>query len=163
MTQHNSFFREGQPAAVFKHKLLTDYLSLWTAKLGRLSPQGVTFLDGYAGAGQYEDGGHGSPLIAMRVARKFRSFQSPVDLQCIFVEKVPETAERLRQVIAREGNGLNVVGPLLGDLSGNLEAVLNEAGTKPLLAFLDPFGTSLPADLLLDQLMKRTKGAHTEV
>lgn len=163
MTSHDSFWRELQPAAVFKHKLFTDYLTLWCPKVGSLNGGKVAFLDGYAGAGSYENGAPGSPLIAMDTARKVKAFPKSVDLKCIFVEKNPETADKLEQTIRVHGDGLNVVQPFRGDLKDHLPAILKEVGDRPLLAFLDPFGTSLPADVLINQLIKRPNGGSTEV
>lgn len=163
MTKNTVFFREPQAAAIFKHKLLTDCLTPWAPKLGQRSSGRVAYLDGYAGAGVYEDGGHGSPVIAMRIARHVARFKQPIDLQCVFVEKDPAIAQQLRAVVGREGGGLNVTGPLEGDISAHLDTVLGAIGKRPLFAFLDPFGTSLPAEVLMSKLMGRGHAAPTEV
>lgn len=163
MTKHDTFFREPQPAAVFKHKLLEDYLTPWAPKLGRLNVGRVAYLDGYAGAGRYDDGSYGSPVIAMNIARNVRTFANPVDLQCVFVEKDRATANQLQEVVGSEGGSLNIVGPLQGDISEHLDTVTTAIGKRPLLAFLDPFGTSLPAEVLIEKLMGRGRSAPTEV
>ena len=151
MTKNVDFFREKKPAAVFKHKLLEDYLSAWSPKLNlRNKNRGVSFVDGYAGQGRYDGSSPGSPAIAMQVARKGKS-----NLQCVFVEKDPATAQVLKNVIKKEGFGLDVRGPFVGDLESQLENVLQAVGTKPALFFLDPFGTALERDLITSQILMR--------
>ncbi|GHG60353.1 hypothetical protein GCM10012320_34910 [Sinomonas cellulolyticus] len=160
MSSNRQFFREKQPAAVFKHKLLENYLHIWAARLGRWNPQGLAFIDGYAGEGRYGSGYAGSPAIALKVAREGRQ-KAP--LRSIFVEKAGSVAAILEQVIEAEGSGLDVVGPLRGTLEEQLPAVLGAASGRPALFFLDPFGTSLDMRLLVDRVLRRHDRVPTEV
>jgi three-Cys-motif partner protein len=157
MARNEKFFLEKQPAAVFKHKLLEDYLAAWAAKLGSRAPEGTAFVDGYAGEGRYgESGSEGSPVIAMRIAR------ARGNLKCVFVEKRQSAARRLSNVILVEGADLDITGPLVGTLEEKLDEVLQAIGQRPALFFLDPFGTALNPDLLVDRIMQR-ESYSTEV
>src|SRR5690242_12635118 len=49
----------------YKHKLLKNYLHVWCYKLGSFYRE-LAFVDTCAGAGKYEDGSDGSPVIAAR-------------------------------------------------------------------------------------------------
>lgn len=159
MGNSREFFREKKPAAIFKHKLLEDYLTPWAAKLGSFNPQGVAFVDGYAGSGRYDGSEEGSPVIAMHAALKVpRS-----NLRCVFVEKLAANASRLSEVISAEGNGVDIVGPLQGTLEERIDTVLKAIEGRPALIFLDPFGTALSADLLVDKILRRPGKASTEV
>lgn len=68
----NKDFRKKEPAAVFQHKLLTGYPTVWAAKLGSpaRSRTGTVFVDGHAGERRYESGDPGSPAIALRVGQR---------------------------------------------------------------------------------------------
>lgn len=90
MTANDAFFKQRKPVAVFKHKLLVDYLTAWATKLSVYSNGAVAFLDGYAGTGRYEDGTPGSPLVAMNAAQALRDQQSPKVLRNFFVESDPK-------------------------------------------------------------------------
>lgn len=159
MGNSREFFREKKPAAIFKHKLLEDYLTPWAAKLGSFNPQGVAFVDGYAGSGRYDGSEDGSPVIAMRAALKVPTSK----LRCVFVEKLATNASRLSEVVSAEGEGVDVVGPLHGTLEDRMDTVLNAIEGRPALIFLDPFGTALSADLLIDKILRRPGAASTEV
>lgn len=54
----NDFFEDRQPAAEMKHRVLGDYLAMFTSKVGSTSPSGrVAYVDdGFAGPGLYDDG-----------------------------------------------------------------------------------------------------------
>jgi three-Cys-motif partner protein len=159
MGNNREFFREKKPAAIFKHKLLEDYLAPWAAKLGSFNPQGLAFVDGYAGSGRYDANEEGSPVIAMKAARKLGSS----NLRCVFVEKLATNAGKLAQVVLHEGHGLDVVGPLHGTLEDRVDDVLGAIEGRPALVFLDPFGTALSADLLVDKILCRPGRSTTEV
>lgn len=51
--------------SAYKHKLLKKYLHVWCYKLGQFHRE-LAFVDTCAGAGLYEDGSEGSPLIAAK-------------------------------------------------------------------------------------------------
>jgi hypothetical protein len=63
------FFTSKRAAAVFKHAILAKYVVPFAAKAGSTSTgKRVVAVDGYAGAGRYEDGEPGSPSLIAEAA-----------------------------------------------------------------------------------------------
>ncbi|MFD1149083.1 three-Cys-motif partner protein TcmP [Saccharothrix hoggarensis] len=167
MTANEKFFQEKRAAAVLKHGILDRYLPVFTSKTGSSATGGqVVYLDGFAGPGRYEPedgqsvGAEGSPLLAMRTATAVQTFGRT--LHCVFVERAPHHYENLCLTLEREVAGKNYE-VLPGDVSGHLDRVLAVADDRPLLAFLDPFGTGLPYAEMTDRLLRRPTRPPTEV
>lgn len=160
MTSHDEFFTEQQPVAVFKHTLLSHYLTVWASKLGSRNPE-LAFIDGYAGAGQYDDGTPGSPLLALDISGKIAAQSSPKDLRCHFVEQQPEHAQTLRESIAQHPQRSRAQ-VYEGGIEDHLDGILTHVGERPTLVFLDPFGASFDADLLRETLLAKP-GRKVEV
>lgn len=59
----DSFFSKPLEWSVWKHQTLEKYLRIWIYKLGSAHRR-LAFIDTNAGAGRYEDGSKGSPIIA---------------------------------------------------------------------------------------------------
>jgi three-Cys-motif partner protein len=127
----------------------------------------VVYLDGYAGPGRYEPeagdttGVPGSPLLAVQNASTVAQWAR--DLHCIFIERNPTYADNLRQVLSHEAPATLQYDILEGDVETRLADALAIAGDSPLLAFLDPFGTALPYQQMVDRLMLRGANVKTEV
>lgn len=68
MTFIEGVIESEQAAAILKHAPLSDTCHpSWVGKIGSTSPGGlVAFVDGYAGAGSFEDGQDGSPLLVLQ-------------------------------------------------------------------------------------------------
>ena len=60
---HETFFEKRRRWSEYKHEILNKYLHVWTYKLGSRHKL-LSFVDTCAGAGIYEDGVLGSPVIA---------------------------------------------------------------------------------------------------
>lgn len=121
-----------------KHKILSDYLSLFLGKLGQ--QQRLYYVDGFAGAGRYKDGSMGSPLYAAEIARKPRQKSRAGVLKCINVEKNPRLFANLTQETAEyvtQGHVTN----LQGRFAQHLDTILYTLGDWPAIFFIDPFGT----------------------
>src|SRR3954468_24819385 len=64
------FFESKRAAAVLKHAILTGYVAPFAVKTGSTSvDHRVGIIDGYAGAGRYDNGEPGSPAIIAEAAR----------------------------------------------------------------------------------------------
>jgi three-Cys-motif partner protein len=152
------FFDEIQAAAVLKHGILSRYLHVYATKTGTHSPgKTVVYFDGYAGPGRYEDGRAGSPLIAARVARKVASQRNPRTLKLFLVEKDRAAADRLRHVMATEGDVLGIGATIHGGEAAEfLDPLLAECYGLPLFGLLDPYGRGLPPQSLV-RLMNRSR------
>jgi three-Cys-motif partner protein len=151
------FFRERRAQAVFKHGILQRYPVVFAAKAG-WGGRPVVFLDGYAGRGEYEDGSPGSPVLLSRTAARVADFRTVTG---IYVERNEADFRNLQQVMARlRRAGDQVLG---GDLRRLLPGILATARDAALFAFLDPFGTALDREQLVNQLLNRPGRAPTEV
>ncbi|BCJ59734.1 three-Cys-motif partner protein TcmP [Micromonospora endophytica] len=136
-----AFFESKKAAAILKHAILNQYIEPFTMKAGKYSAGNrVAFIDGYAGEGRYEDNQEGSPALVLSKARRI---QAQRNLECYFVEHDAATLEKLRSVIASEGQGL-VVETFLGDIQEHLDTLLTRTATTPMFVFLDPFGLMIP-------------------
>lgn len=169
MTANDNFFQQQKPAAVLKHSVLAEYVTVFTSMTGSAFGPTVWVIDGYAGPGVYGDGSdaspsvEGSPLVAMRQAQQWRSASSPRDLRAVFIESDPEHSAALRMNLA----------PFIADRltavvkEGSVEAHLSEAcalvGDAPVVTFLDPFGVALARDTMVDVLMRGERKAPSEV
>ena len=159
MTSNESFFTRKQAAAVLKHGVLSRYPRVFASMAGKGQSEVVLF-DGYAGPGRYDDGSPGSPLLAVEAARSTSSFRN---VRCVFCEGDIDSASNLESVLREEaGEGL-LWEVLIGDVQRYAATVVQEAGSAPMLTFLDPFGIGLPYIVLTETLLARPTSCPTEV
>ncbi len=144
----DNFFATPQGAAIMKHTVLKSYIRLFVNKLGS-THNTAHYLDGYAGPGVYGDGSHGSPKLAVDVAALVEEIRN---LRCTFVEKDPQHARALKELLATELPSATVIE---GDLRDHVAGIAEECDKFPLLAFIDPFGLGLTYTQL-EQLASRT-------
>ncbi|MBN9198468.1 MAG: three-Cys-motif partner protein TcmP [Microbacterium ginsengisoli] len=161
MTANEDFFQGRKPAAVLKHAVLEGYLSVFATMTGSTGSGTVWAIDAYAGPGIYaaigdEPAAAGSPQIVCDLANRL---SARVCLRGVFIERKPTYADQLRTVVGDGGE--HVV--FNGDAADFLPEAIRAAGSDPVLLFLDPFGVSLPRDLLIETVTGRPRGATTEV
>ena len=91
---------------VGKHKVLEAYLKAWLPII--LKPfDRATFVDGFAGPGEYAGGERGSPRVAIDTFRKHRSrLQMRGSLDFMFIEKDEDRANHLNDLISSKYSGL---------------------------------------------------------
>lgn len=151
------FFESKRAAAVLKHAILDGYVVPFASKTGSASRgKRVVIMDGYAGAGRYEDGKPGSPSLIADAARKLPDRA----IECYFVEKDPPTLERLREVLAVEGAGIKWEA-WEGTAEQHLDEVLTRADGVPLFLFLDPYGLGPAFDKIAEIFGRRPGGQYT--
>lgn len=140
------FFEQRKAPAVLKHVLLEQYVAPMLGMTGSTSANGrVVYLDGYAGAGRYEDGTPGSPMLAMQIAKK--QLPSRI-LDCVFIEK-ERTSYRLLQQVTDEYRAQGVrCAALSGTVEDHIFDTIRQATGAPMFMFLDPFGVPLPYPIL---------------
>ena len=120
------FFDERQGAAVIKHGILRRYLPIFAGKTGSTSESGrVVYLDGYAGAGVYESGEPGSPILAVETARKLAGTRA---LECFMIERNRANYLKLCTNLAG-ANAPSVI--QRGTIHDELDHFLAMAGTSP--------------------------------
>lgn len=140
----NSFHKTKKSAAVLKHGIIDAYASPFAGKTGKYSIDNrVAFIDGYAGPGRYGDGEEGSGAMLVRKAHELATL--PRKLELHFVEDDPKTMAKLRDVVAKEGVGVEVT-VTDGDISAHLQGLLAQCDGIPLFVYLDPCGLVIPFD-----------------
>lgn len=160
MSRNDDFFATKKSEAVFKHGILSRYPAVFAAKAGmNVRDHRVTFLDGYAGPGRYDDGEPGSPLLLVESARQVESFRS---VRGIFVERNDAHFANLAQVLSEVEC---VREPVLfhRSLDDCLPEILDLVKDDALFAFLDPFGPALDFHLIRSGLLSRPARPSTEV
>lgn len=135
-------FDEFEPHTRLKHLILKTYLQAWARKLLLRPGAGnkVFFVDACAGRGMDDVGNHGSPVIAANEARiveaQLAAGGRDVEVHTIAIEKRAGHYRRLAEVLAP----FDRARAIRGELVDHLPAILNAAGTDPILCFIDPFG-----------------------
>jgi three-Cys-motif partner protein len=150
-----AFFDARKAPAVVKHGLLRRYCPAFAMKAGSQTSGLVTFLDGYAGAGCYDDETPGSPLVLANAARKVAHHRQ---VDAVFVEKNEPTFSRLEQVLAKRCRDQSYTA-LPGDVDEHLDQIILRCRNRALFAFFDPFGPALSRDRLTSLLRARASAS----
>ncbi|WP_340387113.1 three-Cys-motif partner protein TcmP [Aeromicrobium sp.] len=165
MVANDQFFQRPKPAAVLKHAVLREYLTVFTAMVGSTANGPVWLLDGYAGPGYYEaeagdDPMPGSPVVALEVAQKWGHKR---DLRCVFIEKSPKHALSLEANVrpfVEEGLTAEVLQGQVQDKFANAWSLIDGG---PVLTFLDPFGVGMDRSIMTDNLLEQKRPEPSEV
>ncbi|GAA5135530.1 three-Cys-motif partner protein TcmP [Pseudonocardia adelaidensis] len=120
----------------------------------------VVFVDGYAGAGRYDDGAPGSPLLFMQAAQSMRDLRA---VKAVFVEADEVNYQHLSELLGETAPPDANYLPLHGELGRHLPAILRDARGAALFVFLDPFGTALDRHQLCNSLLTQARREPTEV
>jgi three-Cys-motif partner protein len=141
------------PHTIAKHKILEGYLKRWFTILGRQaekigSSHRLLYVDGFAGAGEYENSVLGSPLVAIRAATQ--AAVRPVPIRIHLIEERQDRVEYLTKLLSSSNKEASVAGvqidpPIRGDCQVEIERLLDaEDAAKqklgPAFFFLDQFG-----------------------
>jgi three-Cys-motif partner protein len=147
-----------KPHTVAKHKLLCRYLEAWYPILARATwCKSITYAEGFAGAGVYEDGEPGSPVLAADVFLRRRELLSAKPLNMVLTEEDPRRLAQLKEemapVLAKYGEhpASFQVRYEDGSCGEKLLPALQGAGalSNPVFAFLDSWGgPDVPFDLV---------------
>lgn len=138
-----------KPHTVAKHALLRRYLEAWYPILAK-APwcHSITYAEGFAGAGVYEGGEPGSPVIAADVFLRRREFLDGKPLNMVLVEENSRRIQRLREEMAPALTRYGEPPERLriryeeGSCGDKLLPALQGAGAMgaPVFAFLDSWG-----------------------
>lgn len=157
-----------EPHTRVKHAMHRDYLTAWFAILGSRFTH-LVYIDGFAGAGRYEDGSDGSPILALKAALNQRKpLTSTIDF--IFVEERSDRLAQLRREVSQlglpphmrcsyhQGKFDTTMSALLGSVVGTGQV------TVPTFDFIDPFGYSqTPFSIVKRLLANRSSEAFIYV
>jgi three-Cys-motif partner protein len=155
---------EAKPHTLAKIEIVRRYLYLWFSILGT-SPRNkrLSYIDGFAGPGQYSNSEQSSPIAALQAAKaaieRPGAQLSHVEFSFLFVEKRKEFVENLQSVVSagswpanikwsiEQGSFEEKVGGILGELKRQRQQL------APTFALVDPFGaTGLPFRVVADIL-----------
>ena len=151
------YWREFTNLQHVKHSLIREYLNGWFPKLGFWSGR-VVYLDTHAGRGGHDDGQSGSPIVALKTLLQHRYCSRILDnseVRFIFIEHDPDNVQALRQHVSALGDlpGRVHVAVSSGDCFLQLERLLSNLATghkkmEPAFIFVDPYGFTVPGELL---------------
>lgn len=130
------FANEMKEWSRWKHEILDKYLGAFAGILQR--HQTVYFVDGFAGAGKYDDGSEGSAIRSARLAARIEANNArKYLLRCINIEENDQVFSTLESNLKDYGD---LVLNLHGSFSDYVESIVTKIGEQPTLFFLDPFG-----------------------
>jgi three-Cys-motif partner protein len=162
VTKSDDHFEEFEPHTRLKHLIFEAYLKVWVRKmlLRKGGGRRVIFIDACAGTGHDEMGNSGSPVIAAReaaiAAEQVSEMQGyPVQVLTIAIEKKAAHFRELVGVLAPFGDNARAIE---GELVDHLDALLDEAGTDPVLCFVDPFGVKPLRASIIRAILDRPHG-----
>jgi three-Cys-motif partner protein len=167
VTDHDDFWASKQSAAVLKHAVLSSYIYPFATMTGS-GGRTVWFIDAYAGPGRYAPvdgesvGEPGSPMIAMDAMRTLSEMTNPRTLKCVFIDRDKAHVTSLEAIAAERSLPTQPL-IVLGDAQIELPRLIAAAGADPVLTFLDPYGTALPYDLLMNTLLRRPVNGMNEI
>jgi three-Cys-motif partner protein len=154
------------PHTKAKHQILEGYLKRWFTILGKQankigSSRRLLYVDGFAGAGEYENSVPGSPLVAIRAA--IGSADPAIPIRIHLIEKRPDRAQHLTRLLACTNSGLSAAKvqidpPIQGDCETEIGKLIDaEEAAKhklgPAFFFLDQFGYSSFSMSLLRRIL----------
>jgi three-Cys-motif partner protein len=142
----SKFHKSKKSAAVLKHAIINSYATPFASKTGSTSKDNrVSFIDGYAGPGRYDDGSEGSGAMLLRKAKELAAMSRPRNVELHFVEDDEETVAKLRAVAEAEGE--NVEYTITDeDISKHLPVLLDAVKDIPVFVYLDPCGLPIPLE-----------------
>ncbi|MFJ5121353.1 three-Cys-motif partner protein TcmP [Kitasatospora sp. NPDC088548] len=150
------YWSEPELPSVFKHALLSRYMPKFGGMTGAYGRR-VTYLDGYAGEGRYENGEPGSAARILQIAADLQA-KAGIHWTCFFAEKSAPSFAQLGSLVAEyQARGVDARA-FRGDVLGYFDEVLAAATGQPLFLFLDPCGLALPFERLVDVLAKGRPG-----
>jgi three-Cys-motif partner protein len=144
---------------VLKHGVLTRYSFYFAGRAGKATRGKVAFIDGYAGAGRYDDQSPGSPLLLASSAERAKPINRTVRLA--FVEPSAKNRRKLIKSLEDEGVDADVIDSRpFGDAANDL---LDHYAGHAVFAFLDPFGLGASEQVLADMLHRSNRRQPIDV
>ena len=139
------------PHTAAKHQILKGYLEAWFPIIASgWKSTGLTYVDAFAGPGEYTDGSFGSPIIAARAALVPQVTQHRAKINLVFIEKDRERFDHLADVLDEQKLTPRSIVRVLGDCEVVLVPVLDDlkAWAGPMLVNFDGWGVDTPYALV---------------
>ena len=149
----SEFFNDRKAWSIDKHSILSSYAVTAARILGHL-----TVVDLMAGAGKYDDGAPGSPLIVMEKALEALTREFKYSIKGVFTETdmYGDLAKTLEQFPSSLWTAFE------GEWQSHIHNILNTIGNDNALIFPDPYGAKGIEWETLSQLVNRPE-AVTEI
>jgi three-Cys-motif partner protein len=151
-----------EPHTRAKHEILRRYLQAWMVILSQGKFPEILYIDGFAGPGEYTGGEIGSPIIALDTALGYRP-PLTAKVHFLFVEKEPDRADHLRNLVASKTVPTNFRRLIEGGVTfesafeKRYQEFVRNGRLIPTFAFIDPFGwTGAPFSLVRKILSQRS-------
>ena len=150
---------------VGKHMVLEAYLDAWLPIILN-SFNRATFVDGFAGPGQYTGGEPGSPMIAIDRFLKHPARRRMVgSLDFMFIEKDVDRANHLNELVdSRHAELRNVcdVKVSTGEFTDKMSQLLDtleaqRRENEPIFVMVDPFGVSQTPMSIISRILKNSR------
>ncbi len=148
---------------VGKHMVLEAYLKAWLPII-LTSFSRATFVDGFAGPGEYSDGRLGSPMLAIDTFQKHRTTpQMTGSLEFIFVENHRKRAAHLERLVRSKalpaGSLARVYTDEFTDKMSELLGTLKMEGRQddPMFVMVDPFGVSQTPMSIISRILQNSR------
>ncbi|HYR93268.1 MAG TPA: three-Cys-motif partner protein TcmP [Methylomirabilota bacterium] len=142
--QNTDFFREKRDPAAWKHAIVGGYLRNALPVLLQRPGTDVVYADLYAGAGRYDDGTPGSPMIAAELAAARYAKGVPPFIRCFNVERDPKVFARLKQATSTISG--DIITNFCGEWQDYAPQLAEQIKGRTSVIFLDPFGLDLDFD-----------------
>ena len=126
------FFEAKKPWSKYKDLILDYYLHPYLAKVARLRKP-IAIVDCFAGAGRFDDGEPGSPIIITKHLRELA--KGGVSVQALLIEKDKLLYDRLRSNVADAGIHVQI---RHGDFRNHADEIAKLASTHTLFLYVDP-------------------------
>lgn len=141
MSKDNSdFFKVKKDWSKTKDDLLVCYLSPYFAKIFH-TRHPVLYIDCFAGKGLFEDGSHGSPIIALNIFKKAieNTNYRNVTVKFVFIEPIYNN-ELLKNLDVCIESTIHDVSVVPGKYEENIQDILQKKEGYNIFLYLDPFG-----------------------
>lgn len=133
-------FEEKGIQTVSKHNIFENYLEPWAKIISNQAwVKNAYYVDAFAGAGKYQTGEEGSPVIAARILKKYQ--KSTCKLHCICIERDAKRYRDLQDSVKEFEPELNVE-KYNKEFLNCIDKILTRIGRSPAFFFIDPEGFS---------------------
>jgi three-Cys-motif partner protein len=155
--QDKGFFAGKRSWSRLKDRTLGDYLPPYLAKVAKRRRR-IVIVDAFAGAGKFDDGTAGSPLIICQAAEKHAKGR----YDAVFINKDRGSHTKLSHLLSRWVEAGSVV-----TLRGSAEEWLKDLGTqlgdRTVFLYMDPFGLKGCEFSILQPFLDRDRRYSTEI
>lgn len=141
------------PHTAAKHEILRGYLAAWFPIMAAgFGTEGLTYVDAFAGPGEYKNSKTSSPVIALTQAHRRDVTKHYTEQRLLLIEKNPDRYAHLKSVIAKRFPAWSRVavecrkGECLSEMIPALHAM--GANDGPIFVNFDGWGVDTPASMV---------------